>query len=98
MRCQLCSASFCEQHLEDHKKFIQTEPYKLTCTTKTCKVVFDIRTKGFQEFANELKHARALTEIRIGIVAISQQRVTEGEHDNFNACNLSARYRNSPIK
>jgi hypothetical protein len=63
--CGSCSSYFCLQHLEEHKQFNQAEPYTLNCTTKSCKILFDIKSKGVKEFVSELFHARGLTEIKI---------------------------------
>jgi hypothetical protein len=63
--CQSCESTYCQEHFEVHKKFNQADTYKISCTSKVCKISHDIGSKGMEDFTTLLIHSRKLTEVRI---------------------------------
>jgi len=63
--CQACECTYCQEHFDAHKKFNQTEPYKIACTSEKTKLGQWIGAKAFEDFTSTIINARLLKELRI---------------------------------
>ena len=63
--CQSCESTYCQEHFDAHKKYNQAETYKVSCTSKTCKINFDLGAKGIEDFIAFLIHLRKLNELHL---------------------------------
>ena len=71
--CQSCESTYCQEHFDSHRKFNQADTYKISCTSKVCKLSYELGIKGMEDFSTWLIHSRKLTELRIRMAFIRKQ-------------------------
>ena len=63
--CQICQVVYCNDHFEAHKKFNQSEPFKLRCNFERCKITQGIHTVEVESLCKNLCHMPFLKELRL---------------------------------
>ena len=63
--CQSCQQTFCNEHFDNHKKYNQSDPYKVKCNSLMCKIALGIGADGITKFASYLENMCLLKELRL---------------------------------
>ena len=82
--CQICQSVYCPEHFESHKKFNQSEPFKLRCNFERCKITQGFGEIGIEKLSTFLTHMPFLKELRLRTNFIRKQRNRRQRH--FSAC------------